>query len=124
MGKEHPLTDADWEEVERDEVYMRDLKMWSKAIKEKWPIDNAMRERIVGRLSHLMETSQRESVLTQVVKTLLQADAINVAREKIDAMSDEQTIKHIHMMGEQADELRGEIMQDQRLIARLEEEDD
>jgi hypothetical protein len=64
---------------------MRQTRLWEKALKERWPIPEAMRSVIVKSLAKILldaDSSAREK--TAAAKALMAADSLNVQQERMD----------------------------------------
>lgn len=71
---------------------IRQTRLWERALKERWPIPEAMRSGIVKALGKILidpETSPREK--TAAARALMAADAQNIEMEKM-----EQADEHEH----------------------------
>ena len=63
---------------------IRDTRLWEKALKERWPIPDAMRGAIIRELGRIIidaSASRREK--TAAAKALMAADAQNIEMEKM-----------------------------------------
>jgi len=64
---------------------IRDTRLWEKALRERWPIPEAMRGVIVKTLAKILidpESSNREK--TAAARALMHADAQNIEMEKMN----------------------------------------
>jgi hypothetical protein len=64
---------------------MRQTRLWERALRERWPIPEAMRSVIVKSLAKILldaESSAREK--TAAAKALMAADSLNVQQERMD----------------------------------------
>ena len=64
---------------------LRETRRWEKALRERWPIPDAMRSVIVKSLAKILldaDSSPREK--TAAAKALMAADSLNVQQERMD----------------------------------------
>jgi hypothetical protein len=64
---------------------LRETRLWEKALRERWPIPDAMRSVIVKSLAKILldaDSSPREK--TAAAKALMAADSLNVQQERMD----------------------------------------
>ena len=64
---------------------MRQTRLWERALRERWPIPEAMRSVIVKSLAKILldaDSSAREK--TAAAKALMAADSLNVQQERMD----------------------------------------
>lgn len=105
-------------------MHPKEIALYRRAIRERWPISNERRQEIVEELSKVMRHTDKERSKMAAAATLIKADALNVAREKIEAQDEPSVVQHYHTLGLAADAARRKALEDRALIEQMEEVED
>lgn len=94
-----------------------DAILVQKAMRNAWPVDAPLRNRVIETADLIMQTSNKDRNILAAAKIILQADKLNVDRERIDTPQD---VNVKHSGGIDMTYMRQEMLQDPEYLAYLE----
>lgn len=94
------------------------LRLLARAIRERWPISEDVRARVVNQMSKVVDGSPEERNVIAAARVLVQADACNLREQALDQP---QTVLHHHSgaVGVGIVELRQEVLHDPNYLEFL-----
>lgn len=74
-----------------------DLSLVGRAIKERWPISNRKRRKVVNELFDIATTNGDKELRVSAAAKLISADRVNVADKRVDAIREHGPSQHLHL---------------------------